>query len=103
MKAENTHIETKVVRVEIIDVDTLARNWWMVLLRGMAGIVFGLITFFAPGISLAAVVFLFGAYAFVDGVLAVTTALRRRANGRHWWMLLLEGIAGLWTDGLTAF
>ncbi len=83
MKAENTHIETKVVRVEIIDVDTLARNWWIVLLRGLAGIVFGLITFFAPEISLAALVLVFGAYAFADGVLAIASAIRERGEGRH--------------------
>jgi len=103
MKAENTHIETKVVRVEIIDVDTLARNWWIVLLRGLAGIVFGLITFFAPEISLAALVLVFGAYAFADGVLAIASAIRERGEGRHWWMLLLEGVMGIAAAAVTFF
>jgi uncharacterized membrane protein HdeD (DUF308 family) len=80
--------------IPVVDVDGLARNWWVVLLRGLAGIIFGLVTFFEPGISLAALVLLFGAYAFVDGVFSIVTAVRRRSADR-WWLLLLEGIAGI--------
>jgi uncharacterized membrane protein HdeD (DUF308 family) len=50
MKAESINIERS-VHVLVVDVATLARNWWVVLLRGIAGILFGLATFFAPGIS----------------------------------------------------
>jgi len=82
-------------RIAVIDVDTLARNWWVVVLRGVAGIVFGVITFFAPGISLAALVLLFGAYALVDGVLAVVTALRRHSTIDRWWLLMLQGDRGV--------
>src|SRR5437660_6612584 len=46
--------------IEGVDLRTLTRNWWVVLLRGIAGIIFGLVTFFAPGISLAALVLVFG-------------------------------------------
>ena len=80
--------------IPVVDVDGLARNWWVVLLRGLAGIIFGLVTFFEPGISLAALVLLFGAYAFVDGVFSIVTSVRRRGADR-WWLLLLEGIAGI--------
>ena len=45
--------------VPVVDVDSLSRNWWAVSLRGLAGILFGIITFIAPGISLAALVLLF--------------------------------------------
>jgi uncharacterized membrane protein HdeD (DUF308 family) len=89
--------------IEVVDVDALARNWWLVLLRGIAGIVFGIITFFAPGISFAALVLLFGAYAFVDGVLAIMAAIGRRARSRRWWVLLLEGLAGLAAGVITLF
>jgi uncharacterized membrane protein HdeD (DUF308 family) len=57
--------------------------------------VFGVITFFQPGISLAALVLLFGAYAFVDGIFAIVSAIRRRTGSQPWWLLLLEGIAGI--------
>jgi uncharacterized membrane protein HdeD (DUF308 family) len=87
--------------IPVVDVDSLTRNWWVVLLRGLAGIIFGLITFFEPGISLAALVLLFGAYALVDGVLSIATAVRRRGADR-WLLLLLEGIAGI-LAGLATF
>jgi uncharacterized membrane protein HdeD (DUF308 family) len=75
--------------------ETLTRNWWVFLLRGIMGIVFGLITFFQPGISLAALVLLFGAYAFADGIFAILSAMRRRPGSEPWWLLLLEGVAGI--------
>jgi uncharacterized membrane protein HdeD (DUF308 family) len=66
----------------------------------VAGILFGIITFVAPGISLAALVLLFGAYAFADGVLAIVTAVRRRGADR-WGLLLLEGLVGVAAGILT--
>jgi uncharacterized membrane protein HdeD (DUF308 family) len=83
------------MRVPVIDLDSLSHNWWVVVLRGLAGMTFGLVTFFAPGISLAALVLVFGAYAFADGVLAIISAIRRERPGERWWLLLLEGIAGI--------
>ncbi len=83
------------MRVPVIDLDSLSHNWWVVVLRGLAGMTFGLVTFFAPGISLAALVLVFGAYAFADGVLAIISAIRRERPGDRWWMFLLEGIAGI--------
>jgi uncharacterized membrane protein HdeD (DUF308 family) len=81
--------------VGIVDIDTLTRNWWAFLIRGIMGIVFGVVTFFQPGISLAALVLLFGAYAFVDGIFAIMSAIRRRTGSEPWWLLSLEGIAGI--------
>ncbi|HEY1374073.1 MAG TPA: HdeD family acid-resistance protein [Candidatus Binatia bacterium] len=86
---------------ELREVDTLAHNWWAVLLRGIAGILFGIATFFAPAISLAVLVLLFGAYALVDGVLAVISALRHRATNERWWVVLLEGLVGIFAGVVT--
>lgn len=83
------------MQAPFINVDTLTRNWWVVLIRGVAGVLFGIATFFAPGVSLAVLVLLFGAYALIDGVLAVTSAVRRRGVSDRWWMLLLEGLVGI--------
>ena len=88
------------MRGPVIDAGTLSRNWWLFLLRGLAGIIFGIITFIAPGISLAALVLLFGAYALVDGVFALWSAIRRRGQDR-WWVLLLQGILGIAAGVLT--
>lgn len=84
------------MRIALVDLEVLVRNWWVVLLRGLAGMLFGIMTFVAPGLSLAALVLLFGAYAFADGVLAIVAAVRRRAAaGTSWWMLVVQGIAGM--------
>ncbi len=82
------------MRVPVIDLDSLTRNWGAVALRGLAGILFGIIAFVSPGISLAALVLLFGAYAFADGALSIVSAVRRRGADR-WWLLLLQGIVGI--------
>ena len=86
------------MRVAVIDVDSLSRNWWAVVLRGIAGILLGIITFVAPAISLTALVLVFGAYAFADGILAIATSLRSRGEDR-WWVLFIEGLIGV-TAGL---
>ena len=83
------------MHIAIIDVDVLARNWWLVALRGLAGVLFGLMTLIAPELSLAALVIVFGAYALVDGVLAIVSAVRRRGETKQWWGLVLEGVAGI--------
>jgi uncharacterized membrane protein HdeD (DUF308 family) len=75
--------------------DLLFRNWWVVLLRGLAGIVFGIATMIAPGLSLAAMVLVFGAYSFADGVLLLISAIRRRDGQPPAWVLVLEGLADI--------
>jgi uncharacterized membrane protein HdeD (DUF308 family) len=79
----------------------LATRWWTLALRGIAAIVFGILTFISPASSLLALVILFGAYAIVDGVLALILAIRRPVEGRHWGSLLVEGIAGIVSGVLT--
>jgi uncharacterized membrane protein HdeD (DUF308 family) len=86
-----------------VDADGLSRNWWVVLVRGLVGILFGIVTFFAPGITLAALVLVFGAYAFVDGILTLVSAIRRRSTTDRWWILVLEGIAGILVGIATLF
>jgi uncharacterized membrane protein HdeD (DUF308 family) len=86
--------------IPIVDVDTLSRNWWIVLLRGLAAICFGIITFIAPAISLAILVLVWGAYALADGILALVTAIRRRGEDR-WWVFFVEGLVGIAAGVLT--
>ena len=74
---------------------TLARNWWAIVLRGIFAILFGIGTFLWPGITLAVLVLLYGAYLFVDGILAVLWALARRREGSFSWEVFLAGLASL--------
>ena len=82
--------------------DTLARNWWAIALRGLAGIIFGILAFVMPGMTLAVLVLLFGAYALVDGIFDIIASLGGRSGAQSWWMLLLEGLVGV-AAGLVAF
>ena len=87
--------------VQVIDVNTLSRNWSMVVVRGVIAILFGVIAFIAPGISLTGLVLVWGAYAVVDGIFAFITAMRRREAGNTWGFLLFEGLIGIFAGVLT--
>jgi uncharacterized membrane protein HdeD (DUF308 family) len=73
----------------------LARNWWAVMARGAAAILFGLVALFAPIPTLAALVLLFGAYMLVDGVLAIVSAIRAARRHERWLMFVLEGVVDI--------
>jgi len=73
----------------------LSRYWWVLLIRGIIAVLFGVLAYLRPGITLAALVLLFGAYAFADGILAVVAAIAGRKEREHWWVLLLEGLVGI--------
>lgn len=76
-------------------VEVLARNWGWVALRGVVALAFGLLALWYPGITLAALIFLFGGYAIADGVFTIVSAIANRHGEPHWVALLLGGIAGL--------
>ena len=73
----------------------LARNWWLLALRGVLGILFGIGAFVWPDATLAALVIVFGAYVFVDGIFAVAAGIRMRRQIDRWWLLVLEGAVGI--------
>lgn len=79
----------------------LARHWWAVGLRGLAALIFGILTFVVPGISLIVLISFFGAYALIDGIIAIYVAIRGRGNIRNWVWLLVEGVAGVLIGILT--
>jgi uncharacterized membrane protein HdeD (DUF308 family) len=73
----------------------LAKNWWSLVVRGVLGILLGLATFLWPGITLTALVFLFGGYALLDGALSLAGALRAAQAHERWGALLIEGLVGI--------
>src|SRR5688500_13035231 len=75
-------------------------SWWALLLRGIAAIVFGVLTFMWPQITLTVLVFLFGAYALVDGIFAIVAGIKSHSENKRWWVLLVEGIFSLIAGGL---
>ena len=70
----------------------LARNWWSLVIRGILGILLGIVSFAWPGITLRALVLLFGAYALIDGVVNIAGAIRAAGAHERWGALLFEGI-----------
>ncbi|MFZ0093404.1 MAG: HdeD family acid-resistance protein [Pseudolabrys sp.] len=81
----------------------LADNWWLLLLRGIAAIVFGVLAFVWPVLTLLTLTFLWGAYAIADGILALWEAIAGQGGhvGSRFWLAIV-GIAGI-IAGLLAF
>lgn len=73
----------------------LARNWWLVALRGVIAILFGVIAFVAPGAFVLSLVLFFAAYMLVDGVFAIVGAVRAAQRHERWGFLLLEGLVDI--------
>jgi len=81
----------------------LAQNWWLLLLRGIAAIVFGVLAFIWPGVTLAVLVIFFGAYMLVDGILALWAAITGHvATAPRWW-LAIDGLLGIAVGLMTFF
>ena len=81
--------------------DTLSHNWWLLALRGLAAIIFGLLTFIWPGISLFALIMLFGAFALVNGVLSIFLAARAPKGYPRFGSLVIGGVCGIFAAILT--
>jgi uncharacterized membrane protein HdeD (DUF308 family) len=77
-------------------------NWWALLLRGIVAVIFGILAFAWPGVTVLSLVFVFGAYAIVDGIFAIAAGTRAPAGTGSWWMMLLMGIFGI-IVGILAF
>ena len=78
----------------------LSRNWGWVALRGGLAILFGVVALASPASAFAALVLVFGAYAFVDGVFALVALFRGGAKERFW-VLVLEAAVGIGIGILT--
>jgi uncharacterized membrane protein HdeD (DUF308 family) len=89
-------------------VHALAKNWWMLLLRGIAAIIFGVLALAWPGLTLLTLIQFYGVFVLVDGALSIIAAIAGGAPAPRWWLAIvgLLGIAaGLLTftmPGLTA-
>lgn len=80
----------------------LARNWWLVALRGLVSILFGAIAFAAPAAFVLSLVLFFAAYMLVDGVFTIVAAVRAAQHHERWGFLLFEGLIDILV-GVAAF
>jgi uncharacterized membrane protein HdeD (DUF308 family) len=88
----------------------LSKRWWLLLLRGIAAIVFGVLAFIWPGLTLLTLVILYGVFAIVDGVLALAAAFGRTGpEVPRWWLVftgildIAAGVIAMFWPGITAF
>jgi|SRR5579871_1298018 len=80
----------------------IVRHWWAMVLRGVLAVLFGILVLIWPGLALASLIYLVGAYMFVDGIFAIAGSLTHREQYEHWWLALIEGIIGV-IAGIIAF
>ncbi|WP_094814580.1 HdeD family acid-resistance protein [Bordetella genomosp. 12] len=87
----------------MIDIpQNVGKQWSWVALRGVVAVLFGLLAMFLPGLTLAILVMVWGAYALVDGVFALIAGWRIRDQQKPLWPLILVGITGL-AAGIVTF
>ena len=82
-------------------IETLKRHWWVPVIRGIAAIVFGVIAFAYPGLTVATLVLFFGAWVLIDGVFRIAGAIGGRASDPEWGFHLVIGIIGIIIGFLT--
>jgi uncharacterized membrane protein HdeD (DUF308 family) len=83
--------------------EALQRGWWFLVLRGVCAVLFGVLTFVWPGITLVTLVLLFGAYALVNGIFTLGVALRAAKGAPGKATLVLLGLLGVAAGVLTFF
>lgn len=84
-------------------IERLSSHWWLFLIRGILAILLALAALAFPGAALLSIAILFGAYAFVDGIVAIWTATRISHTENRWGWLLFEGIVGILAGVFTFF
>ena len=72
----------------------LSKNWWLLLLRGIFAVVFGITAFSWPGLTLAILVLMWGIYAGLDGIFALAAAIKGGSPAPRWCLILI-GLLGL--------
>ncbi len=80
--------------------NALGRNWWLLLLRGLAAIGFGVLAVSSPGQTLVTIIYFYAAFVLVDGAIALGAAITGREPVARWWLALV-GVLGIATAVLT--
>jgi uncharacterized membrane protein HdeD (DUF308 family) len=79
------------------------KHWWQIALRGFLALIFGILVLAWPGVALAILAIIFGAYVFVDGIFTLVAAVNYKAGaGRRTW-LFIRGIVGIIVGLITLF
>jgi uncharacterized membrane protein HdeD (DUF308 family) len=87
---------------ENLGANALGERWWMLVVRGIAAILFGVVAIVWPGMSLLALVLLWGAYALIDGGTALGLAVKAGRAGGRWGWLFFEALVSIAAAAATA-
>jgi len=82
-------------------IESLKRHWWVPVIRGIAAIIFGVIAFVYPGLTIATLVLFFGAWVLIDGIFRIVGAIGHRASDPDWGWHIVIGIVGIIVGLLT--
>jgi uncharacterized membrane protein HdeD (DUF308 family) len=86
---------------DVTVVETFRLNWWLVALRGLVAVLFGVLALVWPGVTLIALVWLFGAFALVNGILSLVLAAKAPKGYPRIGSLILGGLLGILAGLLT--
>ncbi len=82
--------------MEVPSIRQISRTyWWLLLIRGIVAVLFGILAIIAPLAAALFFIFLFGAYVLLDGILSIVVSLQERNTYSRWWVLLISGIAAI--------
>ena len=86
----------------MVEITSLNKYWWSFLLRGIVAILFGIIALVLPGLTLEVLVLLFAIFIFIEGIMALISAVKAMSHHKKFWLLLIDGIFSI-ILGLIAF
>jgi len=78
----------------------LKRAWWALLIGGVASVIFGVLAFAWPGLTLLILALFFAASVLVDGVAMLVGAFKNRGSASHSWLWILVGVLGIVAGGI---
>jgi uncharacterized membrane protein HdeD (DUF308 family) len=83
--------------------ELLMQSWWMLALRGVIAILFGILAILWPGLTLLLLVAMYAAYAIVTGVVSLIAAVKNRDSDKGWWLILLLGLISIGAGAIAVF
>jgi len=75
--------------------EMFSRYWWAFVVRGIFAILFGILAYAWPGMTLATLIIFFGAYALIDGIFLILKTIGKWGGRDDHWLPLLEGLLGI--------
>src|SRR5215472_7643451 len=79
----------------MVVVETPRQYWLLILFRGIIALLFGIMAIISVEFTLLFLVYLFGAYVLIDGVMAIVVSLQERKSTSAWLVVFLIGIVGI--------